>query len=275
MKPNNLKNYLGEFFKEKAQKFAIEIEAIKNENQNLQQEAELSKNETQIYQNDNKNLQNEIEVLKNENAIYEQEAERNANETQNLKSQIKDLQEAVQNAQNNSFNQFENNSLEPTGSIFISLIRQIEDAQEVDICTGLSTGVGYFTAKHCCQADQKYLFDSKMHDELTFNENSIWIEDNICFINTTEISKITVPSLKVEGKQTCSVDVFDEGELKEQHFDLEIKHCLNSTCSLTIDDNLVANGTILNGTSVLCRQSNQFGIITKSNFFEISSFCQS
>ena len=310
MKPNNLKNYLGEFFKEKAQKFAIEIEAIKTENQNLQQDAESCKNETQKYQNDNQNLKNEIEILQNEIAIHEQEAEkfnnqirnleqeatksaielesfetatanlrqeaeRNANETQNLKSQIEHLREEFQNFQNCSINQLETTSLKPRGNIIISLIRQTEDAQEIDICAGLSTVLGYFTAKLCCQADQKYLFDSKTYDNLTFDENSIWIEDNICFINTTEISKTSVPSLKVEGKQTCSVDVFDEGEFNEQHFDLEINHCFNSSCSLTIDGNAVANGTILNGTSVLCRQSNQFGIITKSKFSEILSFCQS
>ena len=227
-------------------------------------------------------------MFKTQVQSLQQEVEQKANETQNLlidiasceeetrslKSNVENLQEEIENAQNCLSNQLENISFETTGSILISLIRQIEDAQEIDICAGLSTGVGYLTAKHCCQADQKYLFDSKTYDELTFDENSIWIEDNICFINTTVISKISVPSLKVEGKQTCSVDVFDEGEFKEQHFDLEIKQCLNSTCSLTIDDNLVANGTILNGTSVLCRQSNQFGIITKSKFFEISSLCQ-
>ena len=280
LKLNSSKNSSGEFFKEKAQKFAIEIEAIKNENQNLQQEAELSKNETQIYQNDLQNLQNEIEILNQENANYEQEAEmiknqirnleheaeRNANETQNLKSQIEDLQEEVQNAQNNSFNQFENNSLEPTGSIFISLIRQIEDAQEVDICAGTSTDLGYFTAKSCCQGDQIYLFDQKTYDELTIPENSMWIDENICLINTTDISKLSVENLEFEEKQTCVVDVFDDGEFKEHHFDLEVKQCFGFPCTYTIDDNLFENGTILNGTSVLCRQSNHLGTITKSKF---------
>ena len=226
----------------------------------------MSKNETQIYQNDNKNLQNEIEVLKNENAIYEQEAEQNANETQNLKSQIKDLQEEVQNAQNCSFNQFENTSLEPTESILISLIRQNEDAQEIDICAGTSTDLGYFTAKSCCQGDQIYLYDQKTYDELTFPENSMWIDENICFINTTDISKIRVESLEFQGKQTCSVDVFDDGEFKEDHFDFEVKQCFDFPCTFTIDDNLFENGTILNGTSVFCRQSNHLGTITKSKF---------
>ena len=228
LKPN-LKNYLGEFFKEKAQKFAIELESLETVIANLRQEAE-----------------------------------RNANETHNLKTQIKGLQEEVQNAQNCSFNQFENTSIEPTGSILISLIRQIEDAQEVDICAGTSTDLGYFTAKSCCQGDQIYLFDQKTYDELTIPENSMWIDENICLINTTDISKLSVENLEFEEKQTCVVDVFDDGEFKEHHFDLEVKQCFGFPCTYTIDDNLFENGTILNGTSVLCRQSNQFGTITKS-----------
>ena len=174
------------------------------------------------------------------------------------------MREEVQNAQNCSFNQFETTSLELTGNILISLIRQIEDAQEIDICAGLSTGLGYFTAKHCCQADQKYLFDSKSYEELKYDESSIWIDERICFINTTEISKTNDPSQKVAGKQTCSVDVFGIEEFYEHHFDLEIEQCFDSPCILEIDDNMFQNGTILNGTSVSCRQSNQFGIITKS-----------
>ena len=197
-------------------------------------------------------------------ANLRQEAERNVNETHNLKSQIKDLQEEVQNAQNCSFNQFENTSIEPTGSILISLIRQIEDAQEVDICVGTSTDLGYFTAKSCCQGDRIYLFDQKTYDELTIPENSMWIDENICYINTTDISKLSVENLEFEGKQTCSVDVFDDGEFNEHHFDLEIKQCLDSPCLFTIDDNFIGNGTILNGTSISCRQSSQFGTITKS-----------
>ena len=124
--------------------------------------------------------------------------------------------------------------------------------------------MGYFTAKSCCQGDQIYLFDQKTYDELTIPENSMWIDEDICYINTTDISKLSVENLEFEGKQTCSVDVFDDGEFKEDHFDFEVKQCFDFPCTFTIDDNLFENGTILNGTSVLCRQSNQFGTITKS-----------
>ena len=175
-----------------------------------------------------------------------------------------------QEAENCSSKQLRSISLEPIGSILMSLIRRNEDAQEIDICIGMSTDLGYFTAKSCCQANQKYLFDTITHEELPFAENSIWIEENICLINTTEISKISVPSFKFEGKQTCSVDVFDGEHFKEHWLDMEINHCFNSSCSLTIDVHFFQNQSILNGTSISCRQSNHFGIITKSELLKIT-----
>ena len=45
-------------------------------------------------------------------------------------------------------------SLEPTGHIGISIIRQVENARETDVCIGTSTSVGYITSKSCCQADE-------------------------------------------------------------------------------------------------------------------------
>ena len=134
--------------------------------------------------------------------------------------------------------------------------------------------MGYLTAKSCCQGDQIHLFDQKTYDELTIPQNSIWIDENICYINTTDISKLSVQSLEFEGTQTCSVDVFGVEEFNEHHFDLEIEQCFDSPCILEIDENMFQNGTILNGTSVSCRQSNQFGIITKSKIFKILSFRQ-
>ena len=193
------------------------------------------------------------------------------NEKRNFEKVILGLKgelEAFKTANENLRQEAAENSLQPTGSIIMSLISQIKDAQEIDICAGTSTVLGYFTAKFCCQADQKYLFDSKTHEQLTFDENSIWIEENICLINTTEISRITVPSFDFQGKERCSIVTFDEleGKFNEYQLDLEINKCFNTSCSLTIDDNMFHNETILNGTSVLCRQANHFGIVTKGKF---------
>ena len=275
-----VKKYSGEFFKEKVQKLAIENEAFKTANQYLQQETESSKNETHKYENENINLENENEILINENTNYERETELLKSQIQNLEQEatksaieMKSVKNAIaklrQETEKCSSKQLESISLEPIGSILISLIRRNEDAQEIDICIGMSTDLGYFTAKSCCQANQKYLFDAITHEELAFAENSIWMEENICLINTTEISKISVPSLKFEGKQSCSVDVFDGEHFKEHRLDMEINHCFNSSCSSTIDVNVFQNQSILNGTSISCRKSNHFGIITKSELLKI------
>ena len=290
MKLNNVRNYSGEFFKIETQKcqneyqnLEREIEILKNKNANHEQEATKSAIELESFKTAIANLKSELQESNNLTIILQQEADafriqvqllqeeaqRNANETINLESQIESLQEENQSASNCSFNQLENISLEPAESFLISLIRQIDDAQEIDICAGTSTDLGYFTAKTCCQADRKYLFDPKTHQELTFAENSVWIEGNICLINTTEISEISVPNLEFEGKQTCLIDIFDGEEFKEYQLDIEIKRCFNSSCSLTIDSNIFQNQTILNGASISCLQSNHFGIIIKSKSLAI------
>jgi len=253
---------------------AIENEAFLTANQYLQQEAKSSKNETLKYKDENENLENEIEILKNESTNFEREAQLLKSRNENLEQEAMTIKNAIANlrqeAEKCSSKQYGSISLEPFGSILMSLIRRNEDAEEIDICIGMSTDLGYFTAKSCCQANQKYLFDTITHEELAFAENSIWIEENICLINTTEISKISVPSLTFEGKQTCSVDVFDGEHFKEHRLDMEINHCFNSSCSLTIDVHVVQNQSILNGTSISCRKSNHFGIITKSELLKIT-----
>ena len=74
------------------------------------------------------------------------------------------------------------------------------------------------------------------------------------------------PTFNNEEPETCSILAFDEseGQFTEHHLDIDIGKCFDSPCSLKIDSNLFQNGTILNGTSVVCDEANQIGIITKS-----------
>ena len=251
-----------EILQEEVTKSAIDIESFKNETENIRKEAELNKNETE-------KCKQESQILLIDIASYKEDA-------RVWKSQAENLQEELEKASECSSDQLENISFGPTEIIVMSLIRQIEETQEIDICAGLSTSFGYFTAKLCCQADQKYLFDSKTYEELTFDENSMWIDENICFINTTEISRISVPSLDFEGKQICSIVTFDEfeGQFNEFQLDLEIKPCFNTSCSFSFDVDIFQNETILNGTSVSCRQSNHYGIVTKGKYQGIFCFVQ-
>ena len=86
------------------------------------------------------------------------------------------------------------NKLQPAGHIGISVIRKVENARETDICVGTSTNFGYITSKSCCQVDEMFLFDLENSEEIKIEENSIWIEDHICFINTTASLGFDFPS---------------------------------------------------------------------------------
>ena len=93
------------------------------------------------------------------------------------------------------------NSLQPAGHIGISVIRKVENARETDVCIGTSTNFGYITSKSCCQVDEMFLFDLESSEEIEIKENSIWIEDHICFINTTETLELDFPALNDDQTQ--------------------------------------------------------------------------
>ena len=93
------------------------------------------------------------------------------------------------------------NTLQPAGHIGISVIRKVENTRETDVCVGTSTNFGYFTSKSCCQVDEMFLFDLESSEEIEIKENSIWIEDHICFINTTETLELDFPALNDDQTQ--------------------------------------------------------------------------
>ena len=211
-----------------------------------------------------KNFQNDFESCK-------QESERQTNETQIL---IGKCQQRLEKCQREAVNDFSSNqtgygSLQPTGNVVISFIRQVENAREIDACIGMSTELGYVTSKQCCEADQVMLFDLETYEEIPIGKNSIWTEEHVCFINNTQIQEMNFPNFDNEEVQSCSTLSFDEseGQFIEHQLEIEIEKCFDSPCSLKIDPNLFQNGTILNGTSVVCDEANQIGIITKSKLY--------
>ena len=199
------------------------------------QELEQSNNDLRLCQQEALRFKNEIEM-------YEKQSELRTHEC--------------------SCNQFGKSSVHPTGDVVISLIRHVEDAREIDACMGMSTNLGYITFNQCCTADNVTLFDLKTYEEVSIEPNSTWIEENICLINTTEIQKMNFPDFDNDVIQTCSVLVFNEskGEFKQQQVEIEIGKCFDEPCP--VNPNLSQSETILNGTSVICGGSSQFGIIT-------------
>ena len=177
-----------------------------------------------------------------------------------------------------STSQFQKDSLQATGNVVISFIRHVENAREIDACIGMSTQLGYVTSNQCCEADQVMLFDLETYKEIPIEINSIWIEEHVCFINNTEIQTMNFPFFDTNEVQSCSTLSFDEseGQFTDHHLDIDIGKCFDSPCSFKIDSNLFQNGTILNGTSVVCDEANQIGIITKSKLdFSLIYDCSS
>ena len=54
-----------------------------------------------------------------------------------------------------------------------------------------------------------FLFDSKTFDEILFPKDSVWINDHICFINTTYISEFHFEKAENNGANIFEIVVFD------------------------------------------------------------------
>ena len=109
------------------------------------------------------------------------------------------------------------------------------------------------------------MFEIENSTEITNNlENSIWIEEHICFINTTETFKFHFPALDGDETQSCTFLAYDysQGEFNEHQTEIETKGCVDSACYWKID--LSENEMILDGTSIVCNGSPNLGIVIKS-----------
>ena len=228
------------------QSLEIDVESVTQLNHALRME-------TEKYHQIAVELKNETDQCQLESEKWSEEKEKWTEETNSLKT---DLQECSSS---------QHNLLQSNGHIGISVIRQVENARETDSCIGTETNSGYITSKSCCQADQMFLFEFENSTEIAVNlEGSIWIEEHICFINTTETFNFHFPALDGAETQSCTILAYDysRGDFHDHQFEIETKGCVNSTCSWKIDS--LENGMVLDGTSIVCNGSPNFGIVTKS-----------
>ena len=215
----------------------------------------IAMNQIQSFEIDVESITRLNEELRTETDQCQLESEKWAEEKNLLKT---DLQECSSNR---------HDSLQPAGHIGISVIRRVENARETDFCVGTETNSGYITSSSCCQADQMFLFEFENSTEIEINlENSIWIEEHICFINTTATFKFHFPALNDAETQSCKFLAYDDskGEFNEHQIEIESKGCINSTCTWKIDS--LENAMILDGTSIVCDMAPNFGIVTKSTY---------
>ena len=236
-------------------------------------------NESADLQIQNQDLLKLNEKITNESFSHQNKAKKLRKLNKKFVTDINFLHEKVNNLgiENekliNSCNETDGNSdfdtLQPIGNVFVSSITAVENAREVDICLGMSTVIGYFTSRSCCDVNKIYVFDIESSSEIIFDENSVSVEEHICFINTTEVDQINFKDTNFDDPQNCSIVVYDESQerLKNYFHTFEIQRCFDSPCLFQIDLTTIQNTTILNGTSVFCHESGHFGIIINSESF--------
>ena len=246
-------NANGTYFAEKFRSATEEIQSLEIDVASVTQLNHELRIETEKYHQIAVDLRNETDQCQLESGKCTEEKEKWIEEKNSLKI---DLQECSSS---------QHNSLQSTGHIGISVVRHVKDARETDLCVGTITSSGYITSSSCCQADQMFLFEFENSTEIAVNmENSIWIEDQICFINTTDTFKFHFPALDGAETQNCTFLTYDysQGVFNEHQIEMETKGCVNSTCNWKIDS--FENEMIPDGTSIVCNGSLNFGIFTNS-----------
>ena len=201
--------------------------------------------EVEKYYQDYQNSKNEIDHLKQDNERL----------TQQLSMKI-------------LMNQSENVLFQNKGFVVISRIRKTDDARETDACLGTSTTFGIITSNQCCQADEIIFFDAVNLEELYIKDGSVWTEEKICLINSTNNFEIDIPNPDDNIKKFCSIAIYDNNQnnFKTRILAIDVSDCFQFTCHLEMNSELSENEVILNGTLIECDQSSYFGIVTKSKF---------
>ena len=228
----------GDFFAEKLRTLMNQIQSFEVDVESLTRLVQKRETETDQCQEESEKCTEEKEIW-----------------TEKYDSLKTDLQECSSNR---------HDSLQPAGHVGISVIRRVENARETDTCIGTETNSGYITSKACCQADQMFLFEFENSTEIAIEENSIWIEEHICFINITSTFKFHFPILDDADTQNCTILAFDnsQGELIGKQIEVETKNSVDSFYSLKTD--FLDNSMVLDGTLISCNGSSNFGIVSKS-----------
>ena len=239
----------------KANDLSIEAADLRIQNQDLLEFNEKITNDSFFYQNKAEELLKLNKKLVTDNNFLQEKI-----------NNFDIEKEKLINSCNGTNGKSDFDTLGATGNVFVSSITAVENAREIDICLGMSTVIGYFTSRSCCDVNEIYLYDIESSSEIIFHENSVSVEEHICFINTTEVKPISFKDTNFDDPQNCSIVVYDESQEKFKNYShtFEIQRCFDAPCSFQVDLTEIQNTTILNGTSVFCHESGHFGVIIKS-----------
>ena len=192
------------------------------------------------------------------------------NETESLKLKKTIIQKLLDESRNKTDQcrqdkRNDDHPLQPTENIIISIIRHLENIREIGFCVGSSTSIGYVTSKSCCLADEFFLTDIESFENIPYGENSIWIAEELCLINTTTLSDFDFPTIGNNETRFCSLITFDQinGVLKERQLSINTNECSDKFCPIATIPNF-QNETIMEGTSLICVDWPQYGVVRKS-----------
>ena len=159
--------------------------------------------------------------------------------------------------------------IRPIETVVISLIRQLDNMRETDVCLGTLINSGYITSNLCCQADEILFSSLKTLNDIAIDTKKYFIGDYICLFNTTNTF---LPNLSMDnhGTQQCSILTFDDEQEKfdEISIQFKIKSCFENPCELDLIPENFVNKTIFNGTFISCNDSSVTGVITHSKYIQ-------
>ena len=222
-------------------------------------QGEFFKNKFEKYEQKTAYLTTEVEK-------YYQDYQNSKNEIDHLKKDFERLTQQL--SMKFLMNQSENVLFQNKGFVVIFRIRKTDDARETDACLGTSTTFGVITSNQCCQADEIIFFDAVNLEELYIKDGSVWTEEKICLINSTNNFEIDIPNPDDNIKKFCSIAIYDnnQNDFKTRQLAIDVSDCFQFACHLEMNSELSENEVILNGTLIECDQSSYFGIVTKSKF---------
>ena len=227
------------------------------------------------------NVTNNVSNCPSVNDTLEIELQTCQQATESLKTDTENCQQISENLNeslSNLTNEYEtlkksydtyrsyDNRLIPDAFIIVMHINKTESGRQADFCVGSSTNYGFITESSCCLADEISILTLE-EDNISIENSSIWIGNDLCFINTTE-NHFDFPVSDLNNTLECNILAFDENEYEFQQLEFEIDQndCFEGSCLSHVDLKEIQNITFLNGISIICPQSMDFGIIIKCKF---------
>ena len=104
--------------------------------------------------------------------------------------------------------------------------------------------------------------DLEKSTDVVVETDSILVNDNICFINTTQTIDFNFFEWDSLNSIQCSIKIFQNqnGDIRDHDLFVDTEQCSDKSCLVNYDRDTFINETILIGSPVTCDNS-IFGVI--------------